>query len=53
VNLAVQKKFGKDGGTLRLGYDDLFNTQIYSNTTNLPQLDQYFTARYQFSRPGI
>jgi hypothetical protein len=53
VNLALQKKFGKDGGTLRLGYDDLFNTQIYRNETNLPQLDQYFTARYQFSRPGV
>jgi outer membrane receptor protein involved in Fe transport len=53
VNLALQKKFGDRGGTLRLGYDDLFQTLAYSDELNLPEEQEYYEAYLKFAQSTI
>ena len=53
VNLGLQKKFGEQGGLLRLGFDDIFNTMPYRDELNLEEQQQYFSARLQFTQPTI
>lgn len=51
INVGLQKKFGKSGGTLRIGYDDLFNTLEFSGESEIPEKDQYFYAKLKFAQP--
>ncbi len=51
VNLGLQKKFGDTGGALRIGYDDLFDSQVFSGISDLSEQDQYFSAKLKFSQP--
>src|SRR4030095_9060709 len=51
VNVGLQKKLGERGGTLRIGYDDLFGSLKYSATSDLPEQDQYFSASLKFAQP--
>lgn len=53
VNIGLQKKFGDNGGTLRLGYDDLLNSQKFSGVSDLKEQNQYFKADLRFSQPTI
>ncbi len=53
VNLGLQKKFGEQGGLLRLGFDDIFNTMPYRDELNLEEQQQYFSSRLQFTQPTI
>ncbi len=53
INVGLQKKFGDNGGTLRIGYDDVFNTQKFSGISDLPEQNQYFRASLRFSQPTI
>ena len=53
VNLGLQKKFGDQGGTLRLGIDDIFNTMTYRDQLSLEEQQQYFSSRLQFTQPTI
>ena len=51
VNIGLQKKFGDNGGTLRVGYDDLFDTQEYRDELDLPEQQQYYRAKLAFNPP--
>jgi len=51
VNIGLQKKFGDTGGTLRVGFDDLFDTQAYRDELSLPDQQQYYKAYLEFSQP--
>ena len=51
VNVGLQKKFGETGGTLRVGYDDVFNTLRFRGETDLPEQNQYFKADLVFQVP--
>ena len=53
LNVGLQKKFGDKGGTLRLGYDDVLNTQEFTGISDLPDQNQYFKAHLRFSQPTI
>ena len=53
VNLGLQKKFGDDGGNLRLGMDNIFNTMNYRDELNLEEQQEYYAAELQFSQPTI
>ncbi len=53
VNLGLQKKFGANGGNLRLGADNIFNTMIYRDELNLEEQQQYYSAQLQFTQPTI
>lgn len=53
VNLGLQKKFGDDGGNLRLGMDNIFNTMNYRDELNLEEQQEYYEAELQFSQPTI
>lgn len=53
VNAGIQKKFGESGGTLRIGYDDIFHTLKFEGESDIPELDQYFLARLKFSQPTL
>ncbi|MFZ1677070.1 MAG: TonB-dependent receptor [Saprospiraceae bacterium] len=53
INVGLQKKFGNNGGTLRVGYDDVLNTQKFSGISDLPEQNQYFRASLRFSQPTI
>lgn len=53
VNLGLQKKFGNNGGNLRLGADNIFNTMIYRDELTLEQQQQYYSARLQFTQPTL
>ena len=48
MNVALQKKFGDQGGSLRFGVDDLFNTLTYSDQLELE--DEYYEALIDFSQ---
>lgn len=51
VNAGLQKKFGENGGTLRVGYDDIFHTLRFRVDTDLPEQNQFFHADLLFSQP--
>ncbi len=51
VNVGLQKKFGETGGTLRVGYDDVFNTLAFTGESDLPEQGQYFKAYLVFQVP--
>ena len=51
MNVGIQKKFGDQGGTLRIGYDDVFNTLRFRADVDIPELNQYFKANLRFSQP--
>lgn len=51
VNVGVQKKFGDQGGTLRIGYDDVFNTLRFRAEADIPELNQLFKANLRFNQP--
>lgn len=51
VNAGIQKKFDKTGGTLRVGYDNIFNTMKFVGEVDLPDLNQFFRASLQFGQP--
>ncbi|HZV71057.1 MAG TPA: outer membrane beta-barrel protein [Saprospiraceae bacterium] len=51
INVGLQKKFGESGGTLRMGYDDLLNSQKFTGESDLPELNQFFKASLRFSQP--
>lgn len=53
VNVALQKKFGDLGGTLRLGYDDVFNTQAYRDKLDLKEQQEYYKAYLRFTQPTL
>jgi len=53
INAGLQKKFGENGGTLRLGYDDVFNTLKFAGETDIPEQNQFFRASLKFSQPTI
>jgi len=53
ANIALQKKFGQSGGTLRLGYDDIFNSQIWGSSTEIEELEQFYSAKFRFTQPGV
>ncbi|MEO6131177.1 MAG: outer membrane beta-barrel family protein, partial [Saprospiraceae bacterium] len=53
INIGLQKKFGDNGATVRLGYDDLLNTQKFSGVSDLKDQGQYFRASLRFSQPTI
>ena len=53
VNAAVQKKLAGNGGTFSLGYDNFLNTLIFRGDFNIPEENQYFSARLQFNQPTI
>jgi outer membrane receptor protein involved in Fe transport len=53
VNLGLQKKFGDNGGTLRLGMDNIFNTMNYRDELNLVEQQEYYEAELQFTQPTI
>ncbi len=50
LNAGLQKKFG-DNTTFRVGYDDVFHTLNYSGESDLPQLNQFFSAYLLFQQP--
>lgn len=51
VNVGLQKKFGETGGTLRVGYDDVFHTLRFRGETDHTELNQYFSADLVFQVP--
>ncbi|WP_162793757.1 outer membrane beta-barrel protein [Runella rosea] len=51
LNVGLQKRMGKDGGKLSIGYDNIFNSSIYRINLNLPEQQQYFETRLQFTQP--
>ncbi len=51
ANIGLQKKMGKNGGKLSLGYDDIFNTSIYRVNLAVPEQKQYLESYVQFVRP--
>lgn len=51
LNLALQKKFGEQGGSLRIGVDDVFNTLSYSDKLQLE--DAYYEALIDFSQRTV
>ena len=53
VNVGLQKKFNNNGGTLRIGYDDLFDTRKVRGETNLPEQNQLFRVNLRFSQPTV
>ncbi len=53
VNAGLQKKFGEHGGTLRLGYDNIFNTLLFRFSSDVPALGQRFGGELQFTQPTI
>ena len=53
VNIALQKKFKKNGSRLSLGYDNIFNTLKYRTSLNLPDQQQYFYRSLQFTQPAV
>ncbi len=53
LNVGLQKKFGDNGGTLRIGYDDVLNTQKFTGISDLPEQNEYFKASLRFSQPTI
>jgi len=53
VNVGLQKKFGESGGTLRVGIDNIFDTQAYQDELDLPDQQEYYKAYLQFSQPTL
>ena len=53
VSAGLQKKFEKTGGTLRLGYDNIFNTEKFIGEVDIPELNQYFRAELLFGQPTL
>lgn len=53
VNAGLQKKFRINGSSLRLGFDNIFNTLIWKMSSEVPELGQTFKGRVQFSNPTI
>lgn len=51
LNMALQKKMGKDGGKLSIGYDNIFNSSVYRINLDLPEQQQYIDMRLQFTQP--
>jgi hypothetical protein len=52
LNAGLQKKF-KKGDALSIGYDNFLNTMVFKGSFDIPQEQQYFRARLQFSHPTI
>jgi len=53
MNVGLQKKFGEKGGTLRVGYDDVFDSQKFTGESDLKEQNQFFKASLRFSQPTI
>lgn len=53
VNAGLQKKFRKNGSSLRLGFDNIFNTLVWKMSAEVPELGQSFNSRIQFSNPTV
>ncbi len=53
VNAGLQKKIGEHGGTLRLGYDNIFNTLLFRFSSDVPGLEQHFEGDLQFAQPTV
>lgn len=53
LNLGLQKKFGEDGGTFRIGFDNLLDTEAYQDELDLPEQQEYYKAYLQFSQPTL
>jgi hypothetical protein len=51
LNVALQRKMGKDGSKLSIGYDNIFNSSFYRLNLNLPEQQQYFESRLQLTQP--
>jgi hypothetical protein len=51
ANVALQKKMGKEGGKLSIGYDNIFNSAVYQINLDLPEQQQYFETKMQFTQP--
>lgn len=47
VNAGLQKKFN-NGSSLRLGIDNIFNSQVMRMSSEIPELQQRFSGRVQF-----
>ncbi|GJM34816.1 MAG: TonB-dependent receptor [Saprospiraceae bacterium] len=53
VNAGLQKKFKRNGSTLRLGFDNIFNTLSFNMSSEVPALEQSFIGELQFAQPTI
>lgn len=53
LNAGLQKKFRDDKGTLRLGYDNIFNTLIWKDELDLPDQGLFLYDSWQFAQPTI
>lgn len=50
VNIGIQKKLGDNGGTLRFGIDDLFNSLGFGFETNFPEYNMVSKGTADFSQ---
>jgi hypothetical protein len=53
VNAGLQKKFKRSGSNLRLGVDNIFNTLVWKMSSEVPELQQSFSGRFQFAQPTV
>lgn len=51
LNVGLQKKFKNDGGSLRLGYDNILNTMIWRDELDLTDQGQFIYDRFDFLPP--
>ena len=35
------------------GYDDIFNSQIWGSSTEIEELEQFYSAKFRFTQPGV
>ena len=53
VNIGLQKKIGERGGTFRIGFDNLLDTEAYQDELDLPEQQEYYKAYLEFSQPTL
>jgi hypothetical protein len=51
LNVGLQRKMGKNGSKLSIGYDNIFNSSAYRINLDLPEQQQYMAMRLQFTQP--
>ena len=53
LNVGLQKKFKNDGGSLRLGYDNILDTMTWRDELDLTDQGQFLNDRFYFVSPTV
>ncbi len=53
LNVGLQKKFKNEGGSLRLGFDNMLNTMVWRSELDLTDRGQFLYDSYDFIPPTV